>query len=148
MREDRSEDAPRDVIFSVVNMFRAARPAQPSLTRRVLAALSFDSSQLTPAFGLRSGAPAATRQILYSAEGYDLDLRVTLNGGQATVSGQVLGVDCAAASVTLENETASARAELNALCEFTLASVPPGVYTMRLKTGDLEIEIPQLELNA
>ena len=146
MREDRSEDAPRDVVFSVVNMFRAARPAQPSLVRRVLAALSFDSATLTPAYGLRSGAPAATRQILYSAEGYDLDLRVTVNGAQATLAGQVLGADCANAKVVLQNAATQTQTTLNDLSEFTLSAVPCGVYTLHLHIAGLELEIPDLTL--
>jgi hypothetical protein len=129
-------------------MFRAARPAQPSLMRRVLAALSFDSAQLTPAFGLRSGAPAATRQILYSAEGYDLDLRVAAQNGKVAVSGQVLGEAAGPGSVIIENDTEQAQATLNDLCEFTLPNVPAGVYTLRLQLSGLEVEIPNLELQA
>jgi hypothetical protein len=147
MRADTSEDAPRDLVFSVVSMFRAARPEKPSLARRVLAALSFDSAQRTPAYGLRSGATAAARQMLFNAEGYDLDLRVATKNGQIAVSGQVLGDDCAG-SVALENETVSVQTALNDLCEFTLPPVPSGVYTLRLRLSGLEVEIPNLELNA
>jgi anti-sigma factor ChrR (cupin superfamily) len=35
MRDDRSEDAPRDAVFSVVNMFRDQRRADQRLTQRL-----------------------------------------------------------------------------------------------------------------
>src|SRR5450432_3022592 len=46
MRTDTSEDAPRDVIAHALNIFRQ-RETQPSLLRRIVAALSFDSRALT-----------------------------------------------------------------------------------------------------
>jgi anti-sigma factor RsiW len=79
MRADKAEDAPRDVLSSVVNMFRQRAEAKPSLVRRVLAALSFDSAQVAPAYGVRSGQ-ATARQMLYSAGDNDLDLRVQPSG--------------------------------------------------------------------
>ena len=81
MRADEGEDAPPTLVSQAVNLFRAraARDTSPSLTRRILAALSFDSLQMSPAYGVRSGQ-AAARQLLYSAGENDLDLRVTPSG--------------------------------------------------------------------
>jgi anti-sigma factor RsiW len=148
MRADTSEDAPAELVASVVRMFRArhAQATEPGLLRRLVAALSFDSSSLQPAFGVRSGQAAPARQMLFSAADLDVDLRLAAGGDGWTVSGQVLGA-CKGGEVELVsgNETA-ARAALNDLCEFTLPPVAEGVYTLRLRLDDAEVEIPELSL--
>ena len=146
LRTDTGEDAPRDVMAYAINIFRR-REQQPSLLRRVIAALSFDSLTPAPAFGVRSGQ-AASRQLLFAAEDNDLDLRVSPQGDAWVIAGQVLGPACAGGQVELKSETASATAELNDLCEFTLDPVPPGSYTLLMRLGNVEVEVPQLELKA
>jgi anti-sigma factor ChrR (cupin superfamily) len=150
MRHDTLEDAPRDVISQAVGIFqRSLTGAKQSLLRRVIAALSFDSASLTPAYGVRSGQ-TATRQLLYSTGENELDLRVTPDEEAWIVSGQVLGQEqCAGGEVQLESVAGSAAAaELNELCEFTLPPVAAGSYTLRLRLSNLEIEIPEFELRA
>jgi anti-sigma factor RsiW len=148
MRTDAAEDAPRDVLFSVVNMFASRAAAkEPSLVRRVLAALSFDSAQLTPAYGVRSGQ-AVGRQMLFSAGDNDLDLRLQPSGEAWVVSGQVLGECTPGGRVELAGTDTKTAAELNELCEFTLPAVPSGSYTLRLRLSDVEVEIPELQLMA
>jgi anti-sigma factor RsiW len=152
MRTDASEDAPRDVLMDAVGLFgprRAARAESPGLLRRVVAALTFDSSSRTPAFGVRSGLASPARQLLFSAGDLDIDLRLAAGGGGWTVSGQVLG-PCAGGEVEVEGGTGAgvARATLNDLCEFTLPPVPEGVYTLRLRVDEVEVEIPELSLRA
>jgi anti-sigma factor RsiW len=153
MRADTTEDAPRDVLFNAIRMFRSRPPVAaetPSLLRRLVASLSFDSGARTPAFGLRSGAAAAARQLLFSAGDLDVDLRLAPSGEGWAVSGQVLG-ECAAGRVELFAEGdggPAASADLNDLCEFTLPTVPAGTYALRLTLGDAEIEVPGLSLQA
>ena len=142
MRTDRSEDAPRDILTYAVNLFR---PLEPSFIRRVVATLSFDSLTVAPAFGMRSGQ-SQSRQLVYSAEGNDIDLRITLQNNQWTVVGQVLRPDCVGGQVELEGAGGTTAAALNDMCEFTLPSVPSGNYLLRVKMADLEVEVPQLDL--
>src|ERR671916_835931 len=87
------EDAPPALVSGVVRMFRARRAQSeaPGLLRRLVAALAFDSSSLTPAFGVRSGQAAPARQLLFSAGDLDVDLRLAQGSEGWTVSGQVLG---------------------------------------------------------
>jgi anti-sigma factor RsiW len=147
MRTDRAEDAPPELVARAINLFRsraATRP--PSLVKRIVAALSFDSLQMSPAFGVRSGQSSA-RQLLFVAGEYDLDLRITQSGETWNVSGQVFGEECVGGKIELEGETAI-RVDLNNQCEFTMAAVPAGSYQLRLRLPDLEVEIPQLELRA
>jgi hypothetical protein len=147
MRTDTAPDAPRDVRASAVSLFsRGENAGEPSLLRRIVAALSFDStSNLAPAFGVRSGY-ATSRQLLYSAEENDIDLRITLEKENWIVAGQVLGEGCVGGRVELEGATERAEAGLNELCEFTLPPVSAGSYTLRLRLGNAEVEIPRLEL--
>jgi anti-sigma factor RsiW len=154
MRADTSEDAPPELLAGVVRMFRAhratAESAAPGLLRRLVAALTFDSSGLRPAFGVRSGQPASARQLLFSAGDFDVDLRLAPGTEGWTVSGQVLG-PCRGGEVEAVAADGStvARAVLNDLCEFTL--LPPiaeGTYTLRLRLEETEIEIPELSLKA
>ncbi len=153
MRADTTEDAPPALVSDVVRMFRARRAAEtpePGLLRRLVAALSFDSSSLTPAFGVRSGQAAPARQLLFSAGDLDVDLRLAQGPEGWTVSGQVLG-PCKGGEVELvgaEGSTA-ARAALNELCEFTLLPpTPDGTYALRLRFDGTEVEIPELNLKA
>ena len=149
MRADDAEAPPRGAAAYALGLFRRrAAASEPSRLRRVLAALSFDSAALTPAFGVRAGQPAAARQLLYSAGENDLDLRVApaAEAGWA-VSGQVLG-PARAGRVELEGAALSVEAALNEQSEFSLPPVPEGTYTLRVRFEDAEVEVPQLELRA
>jgi hypothetical protein len=149
MRTDSAEDAPRDVVSYAVGLFSSrAGSKQSSVVNRLVAALSFDSFQATPAYGVRSGQAAATRQLLYSVGEYDLDLRITQGRDLWNVSGQLLGKECAGARIELEGEFASVAGVLNDQCEFVLAGVPTGSYNLRLTLTDLHVEIPELKLGA
>lgn len=153
MRTDEGTDAPPALVSQAINLFRAraARDANtsPSLARRILAALSFDSLQMSPAYGVRSGQ-AAARQLLYNAGENDLDLRITQSGQEWIVAGQLLGADCEGVpgSVELQGVDKTSRAELNEQCEFRLPAVASGSYQLRVRLGDEVIEIPELELKA
>jgi hypothetical protein len=148
MRSDTSIDAPRDVLAYAVNIFSRPDNSEPSLVRRLVAALSFDSnSNLAPAFGVRAGQ-ASSRQLLYSAEENDIDMRITPEGETWIVAGQVLGEGCVGGRIEIEGEGELATAELNELCEFTLPALPAGSYAVRLRLGNASIEIPKLELRA
>lgn len=151
MRTDDSTDAPPEVLARVVGMFRARAPRsdEPGLLRRLVAALTFDSSGLRPAFGVRSGQAAPARQMLFSAGDYDVDLRLAPGGDGWTISGQVLG-PCGGGEVEVVGAEgrAGARAALNELCEFTLPPLAEGTYALRLRLDGAEVEIPELSLKA
>jgi hypothetical protein len=148
MRNDDSIDAPTQVINRAGRLLRQRRaslPPQPSLLRRLVAALTFDSAS-SLALGTRSGA-SHKRQMLFSAEGMDLDVRITTNGDEVTLSGQVLGPE-SNGSAMLTNAQLSVTVLLNEMGEYTMPSVPAGRYTLTLLYGDAEIVMPELELGA
>ena len=149
MRADTSVDAPRDVLSGVLGMFRARRAdaeSAPGLLRRIVASLTFDSSSLTPAFGVRSGQAAPARQLLFGAGDFDVDLRLAEGEDGWTVSGQILGPCEGGGRAEMSGAGARVEAGLNDLCEFTLPPVPAGSYAVRLRVGDVEVEVPELSL--
>lgn len=151
MRNDDAVDAPAELISQAVALFRTrpiiTKEPAPSVLKRLLAVLSFDSLELKPAFGLRSGALSSnTRQMLYSAGEYDLDLRITPNGEKWVVSGQLLGDHCDGGQIALVTEHETSQTDLNDLCEFTLPPVASGHYQLRLNLPQTEIDVPDFQL--
>src|SRR6185369_4296223 len=142
MKSDTSKDAPRDVLYSAINIFSPARRAP---LRHIIAILTFDSRLAGPAYGIRS-VRSTSRQLLYSAQETDLDLRVTVQNDECIVTGQVIRADCVDGRVEISGDGGSATATLNEVCEFTLPAVPLGNYSLRVKMPDVQIEIPELEL--
>lgn len=141
MKNDTAEDAPRDVLASAINIF--SPKAQPPV-RHVIATLIFDSRSTTRAFGLRS-LHSSARQLLYSADDADVDLRIMIQDEECIVIGQVIRDPCTGGIVEIVGPTRSAQAPLNELCEFVLPPVPIGTYSLKLTMADVKIEIPELE---
>lgn len=141
MRSDSTNDAPRDVLTAAINIFSQERRG----LRRIVALLTFDSRNAGPAFGVRS-LPTASRQMLYSAEEIDLELRITVQNDECILAGQVIGEGCAEGHVEISGVAGRSTASLNEICEFTLPPIPPGNYSLTVRMLDREIEIPELEL--
>jgi hypothetical protein len=142
MKSDSTNDAPRDVLTSAINIFSQEKR---SPLRRIVALLIFDSSNAGPAFGMRS-LPGASRQMLYSAEDTDLELRITVQNDECILTGQVIGEGCAEGHVEISGVAGRSKATLNEICEFTLPPIPLGNYSLTVRMLDREIEIPELEL--
>jgi len=142
MKSDDSEDAPRDVLLSAINLRKREKR---SVLPRIVATLVFDSRSASPAFGMRS-LRTTSRQMLFSAQDTDVDLRVAVQNDECTVTGQIIRDGCASGVVEISGATGSAETTLNELCEFALPTVPVGNYSLRIRMADVEIEIPELEL--
>lgn len=147
------DDAPEALIQRAIDLWQPrARPAAGAgVLRRLVATLSFDSAATAPqALGLRGAAlPAAAepRQLLFTADGRDVDLRVVpaTDGRLWQVSGQVLGPD-EQGTAQLRSGDAVAETAWSALAEFRFDAVAPGPCTLTLRSGDWELELPPLEL--
>jgi hypothetical protein len=142
MKSDMSKDAPRDLLQSAISIFS---PERHTPLRRIIAILTFDSRVAGPAYGIRS-VRSSSRQLLYSAQETDLDLRITVQNDECIVAGQVIRADCVSGQVEISGDAGSATASLNEVCEFTLPAIPLGYYSLRVKMPDVQIEIPELEL--
>ncbi|HXI23629.1 MAG TPA: hypothetical protein VNG71_07125 [Pyrinomonadaceae bacterium] len=145
MKEDKSVDAPRDVLAYAVSLF-ARREQKPSLVQRIVAALSFDSFDNAPAFGVRSNVSTA-RQLIYTAGENDIDLRIAEDeDNRWVVAGQILGEHCAGGEISLHGYEVSTSAYLSEQCEFALPAVPAGNYELVLRLTNVEVEVPRLEI--
>jgi hypothetical protein len=149
------DEAPEHLILRAIDLWQprpqAAAPSTAgaaAVLRRFVAALVFDSGASTPdALGLRSGA-LATRQLLFTAEGHDVDLRLEpMAGGVWKLSGQLLGPD---SSGTAELRPAGAPAQLvhwSAQAEFDFEPVATRACQLLLRGDGWEIDIPDVPLS-
>lgn len=145
-------DAPQGWVDAAVALWKIApRPAPraPQLWTRIAAALSFDS-WATPqlALGMRSTA-LDNRHLLFSAEGRDIDLRITHGVDRFALTGQVLGPDESGEVVlsSPSDKTGSSvlmSAKLDSLGEFRLGGVDQGTYQLTLRMGVEEIVLPPI----
>jgi hypothetical protein len=142
MKGDRTNDAPRDVLASAINIFSQEKR---SPLRRIVAILTFDSRNPGPVFGVRT-LPTASRQMLYSAEESDLELRITVQNDECILAGQVIGEGWAGGHVEILGVAGRSEATLNDVCEFKLPPIPVGNYSLTVRMLDRQIEIPELEL--
>lgn len=109
----------------------------------LVAVLRFDSG-LTPVYGMRSGSGQA-RQLFYTVDEFDIDLRLAPRAGEWTVEGQLLGGN-SSGTAELVSAGSSYNGDLNELGEFIFAGVRPDSYRLRISLPGLEISVPELVL--
>ena len=153
MRGDDMEDVPEHVLARAVRLFRQrtamSDQARPSLLRRLMATLRFDSATMAPAFGVRAAADRATRQLLFDAQPYEIEVRTRPFDDGWNLSGQLLGpvdeVDWG--QVALIGDETHLDSQLTDLFEFSLPAVPAGTYRLEIRLGELtQINIDPLEV--
>ena len=150
MRADDTEAPPPYVVARAQRLFRSRaldhEPAAPRLRQRIAAVLRFDSNQAPLALGVRAAGGAA-RQILYTAEPFELDLRATPVQGRWQLAGQVLGPGPElGGDVQLSGAHTAVVAPVNDQLEFRLPPVPAGRYELRVRLGSADIDISPVEL--
>jgi hypothetical protein len=143
-------DAPEHVIQRGLAVWKSSRPAAPGVLERLAAVLTFDSAGASAlAFGARSNA-AGVRQMFYSVEGREIDLRIAGVDDRAMfkLSGQVLGPDTAGSVMVMPSGGAGdiQSCPLSDLGEFVLAPLGPGRYHLRFELGGTVIDLPMLGL--
>jgi anti-sigma factor RsiW len=148
MRNDAAEgvDAPDYVLNRALRLIRPVVPAarQPDLLQRIRAFLRFDSLHQALAPGMRADA-TPLRQMLYTADACDIDLRIAPAGDQLRLSGQILGSDESGVVIVQNNQT-TVEVPLNDLSEFSLPLIPAGVYTLTVRLNTFELVIEGLDL--
>ncbi len=114
--------------------------------RRIVASLDFDT-RLTPAVaGIRGAATAA--QVAFSSEAGDLDIEITPAGVENwRIAGQVDADEDGDWSVTIVDRATDAPVrELDARDGAFRTTLAAGSYTLRLRRGDVEIEVGPLQI--
>jgi len=145
---DESFDFPEDVIHWSVAQFRAASASAPS-RMQIFAKLVFDNLLPARAIEVRSAAPpSGTRQMLYKAGNYDVDIRVEqlpdVNSfhliGQIIAAGNT-GLALEGLTVRLTGGASDTSSVTDARGMFHLRSIKPGDYDLivNVTEGDLVI---------
>jgi hypothetical protein len=150
LRSSRGLEAPPAIVLQrAIDLWPAALPASPTgALRRLLATLSFDSGRAAPlAYGMR-GSATGPRQLLFSAEGHDIDLRVSAAGGGSSLHGQVLGPDARGRARAFGDDGLERcpAAALDELGEFRLELPGAGRCVLRLELTGLLIELPPFDI--
>ena len=142
-------DAPPGWVQRAIGQWPSHGTGFAGVLKRVLAVLSFDSAQASPALLAVRSATTAPRQLLFSASGRDIDLRISFADGAWRIAGQVLGPD-ESGSVDVASEgddpVVVASAALSALGEFLIEGVVPGRYQLLLTFGDEVVVVPALDV--
>jgi hypothetical protein len=152
-------DAPAALQRAAVNLWVAPAPGLLALAqeaiRQIAAVLSFDSwSTAAVAQGMRS-VRSPTRHLLFSAEGRDIDLRISPAAEAFGLAGQILGPD-EGGTVSIgrvdgadgsEGVTAEPRvATLDALGAFRIDGLSAGAYRLTLHVGNEQIVLPPVQV--
>jgi hypothetical protein len=134
---------------SALSTWSAAAQAAGALVRGVTAALTFDSwASPGLAHGMRS-ARSPTRHLLYSAQGRDIDLRITAAAEHFLLNGQVLGPDERGRVELVLADTPHApghHGALDDMGEFRLEGVPAGRYVLTLHLGAESVVVPAIDV--
>ena len=151
------EDAPRPLVDRAIALWSSAvavsapgpGAAIGAALRRLMAALVSDSGFApAPALGLRAAASAIGRQMLFHAEGRDIDLRVSPAADGASgwvLGGQLLGPD-EPGEVQVDVDAVTLSVPISELGEFRCGPLPAGRWQVVLKLGALLIELPPIEV--
>ncbi len=136
---------PQFVTANLLNVYQKPnRVEKKSLARRLFGSLVFDDWQ--PEFAVQERLSfLETRQLLYRADGYEIDLRLTFGGGKCQVSGQIFP-DCTVGAIKIFSEKTSAQIDLNEHCEFVLPMIDEGIYSLQAEMSGETIEIENLSL--
>jgi hypothetical protein len=160
-------DAPLHLQRAAIGLWPAAglsrAPGLVAMAQAVLtqisAVLSFDSWAVPAvAAGMRS-LRSPTRHLLYSAQGRDIDLRISPNGTSATagfvLAGQILGPDeTGSVQLTALQDgkvgpaitPATHLTQLDEMGEFRIEDLAPGSYALTLQVGGDAIVLPPLHV--
>lgn len=156
-RAARLPDAPSGLVDAAIALWPATQTvAMCDVTRSALrliqAVLTFDSwARPAVALGMRA-LPSATRHLLFSAQGRDIDLRISPAAEHFALSGQILGPDeRGVVELTMQSDdqptVADAHvASLDELGEFRLDGVHGGTYRMTLHMGSDDIVLPPIDV--
>ena len=121
----------------------------PPITR-FTGSLRFDIATMPSTFGMRGSLDATSRQLLFEAGPFEIELHTRAAPSGWNVKGQVLGpTEATSGEVRLIRARTTLRSRLSELLEFTLPVVPAGRYRLELRLAhDALIQIDALELGS
>lgn len=147
-------DAPAHVVQRALELWhRYGIVAPVPLLQRWAAVLTFDSwAAPAVAAGVRA-LRSETRQLVFAANGVDIDVRVMPRDEGFSLCGQLLG-PVTEGFVELVTSTggsaapAARRVALDALGEFLIDGLAEGTYAITVRLGNDAIELPPVHVGA
>lgn len=134
-----------EVPDAVVRRAQAIAEQAPGLLQYIVATLTMDSwSGALPA--LRS-AHTRARQLLFSTDSLDVDLRISRTAGGWALEGQVLGPSVGPVVELLGEDASLFDAPVDEFGSFRFEEVPDGRYVARLTDGNSLVELTRLWLD-
>lgn len=140
-------DAPDALVQAAIDLFQSGPRRQPqsaSVLQRLQALLSFDSLHEL-ALGVRHVGASPVRQLLFTAPGCDVDLRIErLPGdppGRVRLTGQLLGPKPEVQAL-LSVGGAQWQAHCDELSEFRFDDVPAGATALQLRGETWSLALP------
>lgn len=152
LQVDRGLEVPEEVLARAFALFDRLAP-RPTPWERVVATLAFDSRVQPAMAGARDAAPSAF-QLLFTAQGTDVDLLCEREQEGWQITGQALAPGVARPDagalwrVAAMSPAGRAEAEADSLGMFRLRHLAPGVYDLILRSANREILLPNVELQA
>lgn len=145
MQHDDSVDAPADSVKWAKSLIlsRVAQP-QRSVVQQLKALLKLDLAPGKAAFGERSASSATTRQMLFEAGDFTVDLRISGSGKGREVRGQIFGPEFAGGKIELAAGSTTRETDIGETGEFVFRSVSAGEYKLTVRIGDMAIDIEGL----
>lgn len=144
VKKSHFEQVSQAATANLLNIFKPKKAAarKDSLIKKLVAKLAFDDWQtaLSERFILSD-----TRQFLYKAGNFDIDLRLNFAGKKCQVSGQVFP-DCEPGSAEIFSGEQREKVSLNEDCEFVFPPVKIGNYDLQISLKDIVIEIQNISL--
>ena len=140
----KSENVPQSTTANLLNIYKSPKSKMKAAfsLKEIFASLSSDDWQL--AMNERY-IFSDTRQLLYKAEGFDIDLRLSFTGEKCQVSGQIFP-DCFNATAEIVSAQRREKVLLNQDCEFIFPPIENGVYDIRFNSGKTIIVIKKVSL--
>ena len=143
-------DAPEALVLQAVALFQRRPQAATTVRpwRQLVARMSFDSTLAGAATAAVRNNHADTRQLLFEADGREVELRISAVPGTDRwhLSGQVLGPEDSGWACLNSTDGYSAESTWSDLSEFSFEDVPPGLCTVVLRGGDWELFLPDLAI--
>ena len=146
-------EVPPHLVQEALALWSKRQPTPRGLLQlqRWIAVLSFDSWAGVPvAAGMRA-MPSEVRQMFFSAERFDVDLRIAPGAEGFTLSGQLFGT-ASEHEVELVLDTQRGgkamqrRVTFDASSEFKIDQLSGGIYVVVVRLGECEIVLPPIEV--
>lgn len=144
-KTDKSEKVGQRVTANLLNIFQPRKKSarrKKSFAEKILAKLVFDDWQI--ALNERHGF-SDSRQLLFKAGDFEIDLRLQLTDDKCRISGQIFP-SCEKGSVEIYSEDFRLETETDENCEFVFSPVEQGVYDLRFDLDSHSILIEKISL--